>query len=163
MENKNIPLEGRPVSYSRTEQVQILTLDAINGYNRLFGGKLMEWIDVVAGVVARRHCNRNVTTAAVDNLQFRAPAHANDTILLSGYITYAGRTSMEVCVRTYVENLDGTRTQINKAILVMVALDENERPTPVPPVIPETETEKKEYLQAQKRAEYRKLRKEEHF
>ncbi len=163
MENKNIPLEGRPVSYSRTEQVQILTLDAINGYNRLFGGKLMEWIDVVAGVVARRHCNRNVTTAAVDNLQFRAPAHANDTILLSGYITYAGRTSMEVCVRTYVENLDGTRTQINKAILVMVALDENERPTPVPPVIPETEMEKKEYIQAQKRAEYRKLRKEEHF
>ena len=92
MENKNIPLEGRPVSYSRTEQVQILTLDAINGYNRLFGGKLMEWIDVVAGVVARRHCNRNVTTAAVDNLQFRAPAHANDTILLSGYIPYPGRT-----------------------------------------------------------------------
>ena len=70
---------------------------------------------------------------------------------------------MEVCVRTYVENLDGTRTQINKAILVMVALDENERPTPVPRVIPETETEKKEYLQAQKRAEFRKLRKEEHF
>ena len=161
-DRKNIP-EARTVAYSRTEQVQILTMDAINGYNRLFGGKLMEWIDIVAGVVARRHCNRNVTTAAVDSLQFRAPAHANDTVLLSGYITYAGRTSMEVCVRTYVENLDGTRTQINKAILVMVALDENERPTPVPRVIPETETEKKEYLQAQKRAEFRKLRKEEHF
>ena len=167
MENAITPTEeiitARPVSYSRTEQVQILTMGAMNGYNRLFGGKLMEWIDIVAAVVARRHCNKNVTTAAVDNLEFRAAAHANDTVLLSGYITYAGRTSMEVCVRTYVENLDGTRTQINKAILVLVALDENERPTPVPKVIPETGTEKKEYLRAQKRAEFRKLRKAEHF
>jgi len=143
--------------------VQILTLSALNGYNRLFGGKLMEWIDVVAGVTARRHSGKNVTTAAVDNLRFGKAAYANDTLILSGHITRAWNTSMEICVRTYVEKLDGTREEINRAYLVMVALDENEQPTLVPPVIPETEEELREYDEAQKRREYRKLRSKEQF
>ena len=73
---------------SYTEHVQILSQSSLNGYKRLFGGRLMEWIDVVAGVVARRHSNRNVTTAAVDNLRFEGPAYGNETIVLCGYITY---------------------------------------------------------------------------
>lgn len=157
------PISGRPVSASRTEQVQILLFDTMNGYSRLFGGKLMEWIDIVAAVVARRHCGKNVTTAAVDTLQFTAPAYINDTIILSGYITYAGKTSMEVCVRTFVENLDGTRREINKAYLVMVAIDEEGNPVRVPPVIAETEEEKREYGEAIKRREYRDLRRRENF
>lgn len=157
------PISGRPVSASRTEQVQILLFDTMNGYSRLFGGKLMEWIDIVAAVVARRHCGKNVTTAAVDTLQFTAPAYINDTIILSGYITYAGKTSMEVCVRTFVENLDGTRREINKAYLVMVAIDEEGNPVRVPPVIAETEEEKREYTEAIKRREYRDLRRRENF
>ena len=120
---------------SYTEQVQILSQSSLNGYKRLFGGRLMEWIDVVAGVVARRHSNRNVTTAAVDNLRFEGPAYGNETIVLCGYITYTGRTSMEVCVRTYVEELNGTKRLINVAYLVMVALDENERPVEVPRLV----------------------------
>ena len=106
---------------SYTEHVQILSQSSLNGYKRLFGGRLMEWIDVVAGVVARRHSNRNVTTAAVDNLRFEGPAYGNETIVLCGYITYTGRTSMEVCVRTYVEELNGHKRLINVAYLVMVA------------------------------------------
>ncbi len=154
-------LIGRPVSASRTEQVQILLYSTMNGNNRLFGGQLMEWIDIVAAVVARRHCGTNVTTAAVDSLEFKAPAMVNDTVILVGYITYAGRTSMEVCVRTYVENLDGTRHEINQAHLVLVAIDENGKPVPVPPVIAETEEEKREYAEAVKRREYREMRKRE--
>lgn len=118
----------KTVKDSYTEQVQILTQANINGYNRLFGGQLMEWIDVVAAVVARRHAGHNVTTAVVDTLTFQAPAHPNDTLLLCGNLTHVGRSSMEVCVRTYVENLDGSRLLINTAYLVMVALDEQERP-----------------------------------
>ena len=156
-------LSGRPVSASRTEQVQILLFDTMNGYSRLFGGKLMEWIDIVAAVVARRHCGKNVTTAAVDNLKFTAPAYVNDTVILSGYITHAGKTSMEVCVRTFVENLDGTRREINKAYFVMVAIDEEGNPVRVPPVIAETEEEKREYEEAVKRREYRDLRRRENF
>lgn len=156
-------LSGRPVSASRTEQVQILLFDTMNGYSRLFGGKLMEWIDIVAAVVARRHCGKNVTTAAVDNLKFTAPAYVNDTVILSGHITHAGKTSMEVCVRTFVENLDGTRREINKAYFVMVAIDEEGNPVRVPPVIAETEEEKREYEEAVKRREYRDLRRRENF
>ena len=118
---------------SRTEQVQILMFDTMNGYSRLFGGKLMEWIDVVAAVVARRHSGCNVTTAAVDSLVFLRPAHVNDTIILEGTITYAGRTSMEVRVRTYCEALSGARERVNEAYVVLVAIDDNERPIPVPP------------------------------
>ena len=97
------------------------------------------------GVVARRHSNRNVTTAAVDNLRFEGPAYGNETIVLCGYITYTGRTSMEVCVRTYVEELNGTKRLINVAYLVMVALDENERPVEVPRLVLATEEERKEW------------------
>ena len=161
--HKNVILTPRPVSASRTEQVQILIADTMNGAGRLFGGRLMEWIDVVAAVAARRHSCRNVTTAAVDSLQFAAPAFVNDTIILSACVTSTGRTSMEVCVRTYVENLDGTRREINRAYLVMVALDENGNPTPVPPVLPETEEEKREFAEAKKRKEYRDLRRRENF
>ena len=66
--------KSRPVSHSYTEQVQMITSQDLNGYGRLFGGRLMEWIDVVAGIVARRHSGHNVTTAMVDTLCFRAPA-----------------------------------------------------------------------------------------
>lgn len=159
----NEKLTPKPVSASRTEQVQILMYDTMNGAGRLFGGRLMEWIDVVAAVVARRHSGCTVTTAAVDNLQFVEPAYANETVILSGYITYAGRTSMEVCVRTYVENLDGSRRQINRAYLVLVALDGEGKPTAVPPLLTETEEEKKEYQEALKRREYRELRRRENF
>lgn len=149
-------LPGKPVRVSRTEQIQILLYNTMNGYKRLFGGKLMEWIDMVAAVTARRHCGHNVTTAAVDSLVFKAPAHANDTILLRGWITYTGRTSMEVRVDTYLEDLDGSRQLINEARLIMVAIDENEHPVEVPPILPETEAEQAAFEEARLRHEERK-------
>ncbi|MBQ4526917.1 MAG: acyl-CoA thioesterase [Clostridia bacterium] len=151
-------LNSKRVSESYTQHVQILSQSTLNGYKRLFGGKLMEWIDIVAAVVARRHCNKNVTTAAVDSLIFKKPAFANDTLVIDGFITYAGKTSMEICVKTYVENLDGSRENINTAFLVMVALDEHGNKTEVPNLIIETEEEKQNYDAAIKRKEYRKLR-----
>ncbi len=147
------------VSDSITEQVHILTQGNLNGYSRLFGGQLMGWIDVVAAVVARRHSGKNVTTAVVDMLQFQAPAYANDTVLILGKITYAGRTSMEIKVTVYVEELSGERKLINTAYVVMVALDENEHPTEVPGLILETEEERTEYenakLRKARRMEYK--------
>ena len=125
----------KKISESKTEQVHIITQSDLNGYKRLFGGQLMEWVDIVAAVTARRHCEMNVTTAVVDTLEFREPAHANDLIVLIGQMTYVGSASMEVCVRSYVENLNGTRRLINKAYFVMVALDEFDRPKTVPRLI----------------------------
>ena len=151
-------MAGKHVSESYTEQVQSLSQSTLNGYNRLFGGQLMQWIDVVAAVVARRHSGCNVTTASVDNLRFEGPAYANDTIVLCGYITYTGRTSMEVCVRTYVEELSGLKRLINVAYLVMVALNAEERPTEVPKLVVESEAEKREWEAACERNAIRKTR-----
>ena len=146
-------MKQKKVCDSYAEQVQILTQANLNGYSRLFGGQLMEWIDIVAAVVARRHSERNVTTAVVDMLEFKKPAYANDTIIIKGKVTYAGRTSMEVKVETFVEELSGERTLINTAFLVMVALDENDKPTEVPKLVIETEDEKAEYEAAPLRKE----------
>ncbi|MBQ2700869.1 MAG: acyl-CoA thioesterase [Clostridia bacterium] len=151
-------MKGKTVNQSRTQQVQILMPSHINGYNRLFGGRLMEWIDVVAGVVARRHSGREVTTACIDQLVFEAPAFLNETVVLEGVMTYAGRTSMEVRVDTYAEAPDGERRRVNRAYLVMVALDENNRPALVPRLIPETTEEKLEYRAAEERREARNQR-----
>lgn len=151
------------VSDSVTEQIQILMPSHINGFNRLFGGKLVEWIDVVAGVVARRHSNCNVTTAQIDSLHFKGPAHTNDTVVLSGRITYVGRTSMEVRVDTFVESLKGERRMINRAYLVMVALDEEERPVAVPRLILETEEDQQEWQAGERRNLLRKQRRTEGY
>ncbi len=150
--------QEKTVKDSYTEQVQILSQGALNGYHRLFGGQLMQWIDVVAAVAARRHCGRNVTTAAVDHLTFDGPAHANDTVLLCAFLTYTGRTSMEVCVETYVEKLNGERMQINTAYLIMVALDEQERPVPVPKLRLCSEEERARWEEAKERRRFRKNR-----
>ena len=156
-------LPGKTVAESRTEQVQIIMFEQINGFNRLFGGKLVEWIDVVAAVVARRHSNRNVTTVSIDNLHFKAAAHINSTVVLVGTMTHVGRTSMEVRVDTFVEELDGSKKMVNRAYLTMVALDDEDRPTPVPRLILTTDEERLEWEAAERRAKLHKQRRIEQF
>ena len=156
-------MKAKRVSDSYTEQAQILTPATLNGVGRLFGGQLMQWIDVVAGVVARRHAGCNVTTAAVDTLTFSGPAYANDLILLAGHITYVGTTSIEVCVKTYVEAVSGERKLINTAYMLMVALDETERPTEVPRLILETDEHRHDWEQGLRRNALRKQRRKEAY
>lgn len=156
-------MEPKKVSDSMTSQIQIIMPQHINGYNRLFGGQLVEWIDVVAAVVARRHCNHNITTVSIDNLQFKAPVYANDTVVLKGRITHVGNTSMEVRVDTFVEALDGHRALVNRAYLVMVALDKEEHPIQVPGLTLETEEDHTEWEAGGKRRQLRKQRKIEAY
>ena len=140
--------EMKRAADSFTTQVQVLTQANLNGYNRLFGGQLMSWMDIVAAVTARRHSGRNVTTASVKDLSFRAPACANDTLVLTGEVVYVGRTSMEVSVCVYVESLSGKKELINEARFIMVALDENECPTEVPGLLIETEEQREKWEDA---------------
>ncbi|MHB1315669.1 MAG: acyl-CoA thioesterase [Christensenellales bacterium] len=149
---------GKRVAASKTEQVQIVMPEDSNSSGRLFGGKLMQWIDIVAGIAARRHANCNVTTLFVDSLHFKAPANMNDTIVLIANLVYVGRTSMEVKVDTYAESLLGERKLVNSAYLVLVALDSSGKPTPVPPLILETDDERREWEEGLKRREIRKQR-----
>ena len=153
----------RKVSDSKTEQVYTIRAQHINGYGRLFGGILMQWIDELAGIVCRRHCGMTVTTASIDNLNFQAPAYQNDMIVLVGKLTYIGKTSMEVRVDAYVEDLAGIRKPINRAYLVMVAISEDGKPVPVPGLEIETENERYEWLSGEKRYELRKIRRKEGF
>ena len=156
-------MEAKPARLSRTVQTQIVLNEHINGAGRLFGGRLMEWIDIVAGVAARRHSGCNVTTASVDTLSFKAPAYLNDTVSIEGVVTCTGRTSMEVRVDTYVEALDGQRSMINRAYLVLVALDAQGHPTPVPPLLAETDEERAEQEAGLRRNALRKQRQKEQF
>ena len=156
-------IDRKRVSDSVVETVHIVRPNHLNGANRLFGGILMQWIDEVAGIVAKRHSKCNVITASVDNLRFMQGAYQNEMIVIIGRLTYVGTTSMEVRVDTYVENKEGVRKAINRAYFVMVALDENDHPVPVPQLILETETEKAEWESAKRRREIRDQRKIEGF
>ena len=153
----------KKVSKSRTEQVYIIRSQHINASRRLFGGYLMQWIDEIAGVVCRKHSNSAVTTAAVDNLQFKKGAFENDMVVLVGRLTFVGRTSMEVCVDTFVEDYEGNRTCINRAYIVMVAVDENGKPKVVPELELETEEERREWNTGKRRYELRKQRRVEGY
>ncbi len=155
--------QAKHVYESRTEQIQILMPGHINGARRLFGGRLMEWIDVVAAVTARRHAASDVTTASVDRLVFEAPALVNSTIILQGQVTYVGRTSMEVRVDTFVEALDGRRDRVNRAYLVLVALGEDGAPREVPRLLLDTEEERREWEAGKRRRDLRLQRQQEAF
>ena len=153
----------KKISDSFTEQQYLVCPAHINHYGRLFGGQLLKWIDELAGIVAIRHCNATVTTAAIDNLQFLAPAYAGDMIVLQGMVTYVGRSSMEIRVDTYREALDGTRESINRAYIDMVCINSKGQPLEVPALYLETDEQRQEYEAAKKRKQLRKERRQEGF
>ena len=143
-----------------TTSVQIVMPQHCNGYKkpRLFGGQMMAWIDVTGAVAARRFAKCAVTTVCVDHLNFIDPAYLNDIVVQEAWVTWTGRTSIEVRVDSFVEQLDGGRKLVNRAYAVFVALDEDEKPAPVPPFTPETDEEKAEYAMALRRREQRLAR-----
>ena len=154
-------IEAKTVDDSRAETVHIVRPNHLNGANRLFGGILMQWIDEVAGIVAKRHSMCNVTTASVDNLTFLRGAYQNEMVVIKGKVTWVGSSSMEVCVDTYVENLSGQRERINNAHFMMVALDENDKPAQVPRLLLQTEDEHLAWAHGEERRRIRIQRKKD--
>ena len=156
--------EERRVADSIVEPVHMVRPNHMNAAGRLFGGMLMQWLDEVAGLVAKRHTRSNIITASVDNLHFMHGAYQGEMVVIIGKVTYVGNTSLEVRVDTYVEHLeDGMRHPINRAYFTMVALDENDKPRKVPGLILETEAEKAEWEAGKKRRQIRMMRKKEGF
>lgn len=135
-----------------TTGVQIVLAQHCNGNEkpRLFGGQLMAWIDVIGAVAARRYAGRPVTTACIDHLSFLKAAYLNDILVQEAKVTWTGRTSMEVRVDSYIDRF-GEKELINRAYLVYVALDENEKPAPVKEFIPADQEEEDEYAAAVER------------
>ena len=152
----------KKVSESQCESVYLVLSQHINGSGRLFGGILLQWIDTVGAVVARRHSGCEVTTASIDNLQFVKPVTINSTVVIKGRLTYVGRTSMEVCVETFVEEMSGECSLVNKAYLVFVAMKDG-KPSPVPGMLLVTDEERRENENGRRRQELRKQRRGEDF
>ncbi|MFV0412754.1 MAG: acyl-CoA thioesterase [Oscillospiraceae bacterium] len=156
-------MNPKHIEDSSTEQIHMILYRYLNGHRRLFGGALMQWIDELAGIVAKRHCGGRVITAAVDSLVFKEPAYLGEMAVMKGCITHVGKTSMEVRVDTYAEALDGSRRHINRAYLVMVAMDEAETPMEVPGIELVTDEERQEWEMGEKRYQLRKQRRKEQY
>ena len=153
----------KTVAESRVETFHIIMPQDMNDSGRLFGGRLMCWIDEVAGLVGRRHAQMNVTTGTVENLKFLRGAYLREMIVVSGKVTYVANSSMEVKVESFVERATGERELINRAFLTMVGLDENDRPCRLPRLILETEEDRREWEQAEMRRQIRQKQLEEGF
>lgn len=128
-----------------------------NPYGTVFGGVIVEWIDMVASMAAQRHCGMDVVTAGIDSLAFENPVRIGDQVVLVASVNYVGKTSMEVGVKVVVENLTtGQQNIATRAYLTFVAVDKNHRPVAAPPLRPETEDEKRRWDNAALRVRARK-------
>jgi acyl-CoA hydrolase len=149
-------MEGKPVRESMSEYSELALPNDANGHGNVLGGRVMHLVDLAGAMAAMRHARRPVVTASVDSLNFLHPVHISELVILRSSVNRVFRTSMEVGVKVETENLmTGQRLHTCSAYLTFVALDENQRATPIPPVIPETEEEKRRYREAGERREYR--------
>ena len=150
--------EGKRVSDSYMEQVHVIESEHLNRIQTLFGGQLMSWMDILAGAVGGHYSGGSATVVAVDELQIMSPAKLGDTLVYQARVTNVGKTSMEVLIEVDIEDADKTRKRISEAYVLTVALGENGRPTPVPPLIIETKEEQALWEAAEERKERRNKR-----
>ena len=128
-----------------------------NAHGNIFGGKVMYYMDMCAAMSAYKHARKSVVTASVDRLNFLAPAKMGDILILKSLVNYVSKTSMEVGVKIESENpITGKIKHTASAHLTFVALDRENKPTSVNPIIPESENEIRRYDRAKKRYMIRK-------
>ncbi|MEM0156072.1 MAG: acyl-CoA thioesterase [Thermoplasmataceae archaeon] len=141
-------------SFSTMERL-VLPADT-NIFNALYGGRLVEWIDNVASIVAIKHGRRRAVTGSIDSLYFLSPIHLADIVKMQGRVNYVTRTTMEIEVDVISqEGLTGAEHFATKAYLTYVAVDQDGRPTDIPGLIVETEDEKKRFEEAEARRKIR--------
>jgi acyl-CoA hydrolase len=146
----------KPVRESLSEYSELALPNDANGLGNVLGGKVMHLVDLAGALAALRHARRPMVTASVDHMNFLHPVKIGQLILLRSSVNRVFRTSMEVGVKVWVENLQtGAVRHTSSAYLTFVALDEHGQPVSIPPVIPETEDEKRRYEEAARRRDYR--------
>ena len=149
-------LSAKPVRASRVTLSQLMHPEHANLLGNVHGGWIMKLVDEAGALSCMRHAQKKVVTVAIDSMTFRQPIKIGDLIVLTSEVTYAGRTSMEAEVQVLAENpITGEQTQTNTAYLVYVALDDQGKPTTVPPLRSETEDEKRKAVNAKERQERR--------
>jgi uncharacterized protein (TIGR00369 family) len=151
-----IESESKTVKASRIILSQLMHPEHANLLGNVHGGWIMKLVDEAGALACMRHAQRKVVTVAIDSMTFREPIRIGDLIILNAEVSHVGRTSMEAEVHVIAENpITGERTYTNTAYLVYVALDDEGRPTTVPPLKAETEEEKRRMEKAQERQERR--------
>ena len=156
-----LDMSPRNASLSRTEISQMMDISHANNDGNVHGGTIMRLIDSAAGIAAIRHSQRRVVTAQMDDMSFLAPVYIGDLVTVKAMVNDAHRTSMEVGARVDVENVaTGEQRYVASAHLVFVALDAEGRPTPVPPIVADSDEARRRQAQARVRREQRLLRKQ---
>lgn len=154
--NNQKPQSGKTIRESAVEMTELVLPNDTNLLGNLLGGRLMHWIDIAGAMVASRHSNNIAATVSVDSLDFRHPIRVGELVILKAALTWVGKSSMEVAVKVYAENLrNGNIILTNKAFITFAALGDDGKPTQVPALILETGDEKNEFAQAEKRREER--------
>jgi acyl-CoA hydrolase len=150
-------VKPRPAAESATVLCVVMEVQHSNNAGFVHGGSIMRLADSAAGTAAAKHCHRRVVTAAMDDMSFLTPVNVGDLLFVKATVNDAYRTSMEIGVRVEAQTIpDGEVRHVSSAHLVFVALDEQGKPTPVPPVLAQTEVEKMRQAHARKRRELRK-------
>ncbi len=149
-------MDGKPVQASYSELSELALPNDANSLGTLLGGKIMHLVDIAGALAAARHCRQFVVTASFDHMDFLEPVFISELVVLRAAVNRAFRTSMEVGVKVFAENLQtGEARHVASAYLTFVAVDKDRKPAAVPPAAPETADEKRRYEQAAERRAYR--------
>jgi uncharacterized protein (TIGR00369 family) len=156
MNDKLRELPGKPCRASRIQIAQLMHPQHANNFGHVHGGWIMKLVDEAGALAGMRHSQQRVVTVAVDQMAFHKSIRIGDLVTFTAEVSYVGRTSMETEVQVVAENpISGSRVHTNTAYLVYVAIDERGEPSPVPPLITETEEEGQRLREGEKRQEYR--------
>jgi len=148
--------QSKKVAESVVQMTELVMPQDTNSLGTIFGGKIMQWMDIAAAICGFRHCRTSVVTASVDALHFLHPIRVGNIVSIRASVNFTARTSMEIGVRVDAEDpISGVKKHASSAYLTFVATDDNRRPIPVPPIVPETEDELRRHEKAAKRRELR--------
>jgi len=151
-------LEGRAVSYSSVTMAQVMLPSQANAAGNVHGGEIMMMMDNAAGVVAARHARANVVTARVESIDFYLPIYVGNLVTIEAHLSFVSRHTMEVCMHVVSEDLPtGKQAEALTAFFIMVALDERGRPKELPPLVVQTDDERRHFEDGLRRYEERRL------
>lgn len=150
------PHAPRPVRESETTLSQLMLPTDANPHGNVHGGTIMKLADTAGGIAAMRHARCRVVTVMIDSMSFLEPVYVGDLVTIRARLTWTGRSSMEVEVTVEAEQVrTGRVTRTSSAYLVYVALDDDDHPCPVPPLLTETPEEQRRWQEAEARQAYR--------
>jgi acyl-CoA hydrolase len=145
-------MKSKTPKESLTIQTQVVLPNDTNVMGNLFGGRLLQWMDIVASISAHRHSKRVVVTASVNNVSFNNPILHSSIVTLEAKVSRSFTSSMEVYIDVWVEDhVSGVKMKCNEAIYTFVAVDQNGSPLHVPVLVPETDEEKSRFESALRR------------